>query len=306
MLRILSVLLVLAAAPAAADMVDNCGQPEDPYLRIGGCSNAIASGNWFGRDLAWAYCNRGTAFSAIGHHRRAIQDYSEAIDRDPRHALAYANRGGAYAAVGDYDLALEDLDRAIEIDASLATAYANRGNARVGLGAFDRAEVDYDLALTLEPELTEALYGRGLMRLHLGQPTEAIADFDAVLAVDPQHTEARWQRAVAYDRLAWHAYKEGRPEEALALVSDALAWLPETSGVIETQAHILAALGRIDEALSAFERAMEAGGADRVRAYEEALAGLGFKPGPSTGVYDAAMRNAMRLCLADGCQLAEK
>ncbi len=47
---------------------------------------------------------------------------------------------------------------------------------------------------------------------------------------------------------------------------------PDDERAIDTGAHVLAALGRAGEALAAFERAMQIGGADRVRKYQKALA----------------------------------
>ena len=49
------------------------------------------------------YALRGIVYTSMGNRDRAIQDYDEAIQRDPKNAHAYAARGLAYAMNGDYD-----------------------------------------------------------------------------------------------------------------------------------------------------------------------------------------------------------
>ncbi len=65
-MRILSLIAVVLfvsslAAPARAGMVEDCNQERDPDPRISGCTAVIGSGQWQGKELAWAYFNRGTA-----------------------------------------------------------------------------------------------------------------------------------------------------------------------------------------------------------------------------------------------------
>ncbi|MBK8539507.1 MAG: tetratricopeptide repeat protein [Ardenticatenia bacterium] len=45
-----------------------------------------------------------------------MEDYSRAIELDPKYACAYCNRGDAYAKLGEYQRALKDYSRAIELD----------------------------------------------------------------------------------------------------------------------------------------------------------------------------------------------
>ena len=69
---------------------------------------------------------------------------------------------------------------------------------------------------------------------------------------------------------------------------------------------MLAALGRRNEALGEFERAMRVGGADRVRKYQEALAKHGYYRGAiAGGAYKTQTRAALVACLDAGCRLVE-
>src|SRR6266542_1101227 len=63
-----------------------------------------------------AYFNRGLAKKSIGDDDGAIDDYTRAIEINPRDAAAYNNRGLARYDNGDYDLAFDDYTKAIEIN----------------------------------------------------------------------------------------------------------------------------------------------------------------------------------------------
>ena len=74
-----------------------------------------------------------TAAATLGTNKKdydkAIADYDEAIELDPKDAVAYNNRGVAWYAKNEYDKAIADFNEAIRLDPEDAVAYINRGNA---------------------------------------------------------------------------------------------------------------------------------------------------------------------------------
>ena len=136
LLRILSLIAVVVflsalAAPARAGMVGDCGQQYDRDLQISGCTAAIRSGQWQGKDLAWAYTNRGVAYADLGEYRRAIDDYDQALRLDPGNAIAYTGRANARCRSGHVEAALDDRMQALRLGAfsakDLQTYLRNRG-----------------------------------------------------------------------------------------------------------------------------------------------------------------------------------
>ncbi len=114
-MRVFSLIAVMLlasslAAPARAGMVEDCEQNRDLDRLISGCTAAIRSGQWQGKDLSWAYINRGSAYGILGEYRRAIKDYDEALRLDPDFAGAYYGRGRAYDELGEYRRAIKDYD----------------------------------------------------------------------------------------------------------------------------------------------------------------------------------------------------
>ena len=61
--------------------------------------------------------------------KRALKDYTRAIELDPKSINAYNYRGICYYRMEDYRRAINDYTRAAEIDPKYAIAYNNRGMA---------------------------------------------------------------------------------------------------------------------------------------------------------------------------------
>src|SRR6516164_4340966 len=174
--------------------------------QIVGCSNAIKSGRYTGKDLAAAFNDRGRLLLSrhckwhaglVGPRhprlRRGNQTQSELV-------RAISNRGNAYLAKRQYDRAIQDYDQAIKLDLNEAIPLNNRGNAYYKIGQVDCAIQDFDLAITLNPIFSEALNNRGLAYISKGQYDRAIQDFDQVLKLDPKDADAIRNRAMAIAR----------------------------------------------------------------------------------------------------------
>ena len=73
------------------------------------------------------YFNRGNAYYILGQHQKAIDDYTRAIELDPKLAEAYCNRGIAYSNLGQYQKAIDNFTRAIKLNPKHAFAYYIRG-----------------------------------------------------------------------------------------------------------------------------------------------------------------------------------
>ena len=86
--------------------------------QIVGCSNAIKSGKYTGKDLAAAFNDRGTAYRVTGDFDHAIQDYNQTIKLNPNDATAFYYRGIANGMRGESDRAIQDLSQAIKISES--------------------------------------------------------------------------------------------------------------------------------------------------------------------------------------------
>ena len=85
----------------------------------------------------------------------AIRSYSEAIKRNPKHAVYYSNRATTYMKVREYKLALQDADKCLELDPSYVKGWVRKGMAHHHMKEFYKALEAYDKGLKIDPENPE-------------------------------------------------------------------------------------------------------------------------------------------------------
>ena len=151
-------------------------------------------------DFVEAYNNLGIAYGQRGDYDRAITDYTKAIELNPNYADAYYNRGIAYGQKGSYEYAIVDYTKAIELNSSYTNAYYNRGIAYGQRGDYDRAITDYTKAIELNPNYVGAYNNRGIVYRQKGDYDRAIADCTQAIELKPDLVEAYSNRGLAYEQ----------------------------------------------------------------------------------------------------------
>jgi tetratricopeptide (TPR) repeat protein len=106
----------------------------------------------------WALGKRGYSYLMKKHNRRAIRDFTRAIENDPVYvddsdfSWAHACRAEAYQRAGERERAVEDFNRAIQLKPDFAWAYGRRGYAHWRLGQYRQAIADLEKAVGINPE----------------------------------------------------------------------------------------------------------------------------------------------------------
>jgi tetratricopeptide (TPR) repeat protein len=150
--------------------------------------------------------NRGVVYGLIGNTDKAINDYTAAIELNPKYRSAYCNRGAEYAKKHNYKLAVSDETMAIQLNPKYANAYHNRGSCYAEIGEFEKAIADFSQAIRLNPRSASTFDGRALAYESLGQFGKAMADYDRVIRTAPQDADDYAVRGSAYFKKA--NYKE--------------------------------------------------------------------------------------------------
>jgi tetratricopeptide (TPR) repeat protein len=140
-----------ALSPQQLDWCKNMSDAYSPDLRIQGCTAAIQSGQWSGKNLAWAFTDRCFGYFVKRDYDSALGDCNQAIELDPDNAYPYELRGTAYLGKGDYSHAITDFNKAINLDPKSASAFYNRGNAKRASGDTVGAAADIAHAKQLQP-----------------------------------------------------------------------------------------------------------------------------------------------------------
>ena len=162
-----------------------------------------------------------------GFYREAIENFSRAIELDPKFADAYKRRGDAYSGLAEeeaesdyYNRAIADYNRAIALNPDDASAYSGRGYAFYRQDNFDRAIADFTQAIDLNPGNIGAYGFRGYAFYRQDNFDRAIADFTQVIVLDPDIASAYQDRGDAY-------FQQGEYKLAIADFTQAIDRYPD-------------------------------------------------------------------------------
>jgi tetratricopeptide (TPR) repeat protein len=158
--------------------------------------------------------NRGLAYSLIGNNDKAIDDYSVAIQQNPKHVNPYINRSVEYSEKRNYKLAIRDSTTAIQLNPKFAGAYHNRGAYYAEIGDFDKAIADFSEAIRFTPSAS-TFANRALTYRNIEKSVKAIADYDRVLQITPKDSEDYSARGSAY-------FEKGNYKEAASAFEKSL------------------------------------------------------------------------------------
>jgi len=131
------------------------------------------------------FYRRGQRYALNGDFDHAIEDFSEVIRRDPKHAGALNDRCWARGVIGDLYDAIKDCDQALEIAPNYMDAFDSRGMVNLKLGNLDKSIADYDAALRIDPKHASSLYGRGIAKRRNGNAADGRKDIEAAKEIQP-------------------------------------------------------------------------------------------------------------------------
>jgi hypothetical protein len=139
--------------------------------------------------------NQGTRHTIEKNYLAAIDAYSQAINRSPRHSRYYSDRAIAYSMLNQNDKAMDDVNKAISLDSKNWDAYGSRGYLHLLYGRADPAVDDLTKAIVYgsgSSHRSGALYSeRGQAYEILGSKNAAIQDYRMALAYDSTLSGAR-------------------------------------------------------------------------------------------------------------------
>ena len=247
-------------------------------------------------NAAWAsaYIERGVKQLDQGNDDAAKDLFDEAIKRDSSAAMrieeawanGYIKRGVAFISADNDGDAKASFAKATQHDPSarkraeeaLVEAYIDRGTDLIRNGKEDEADAAFAKALDRNPsvkkrisdEQISASIERGARLIDAGEEQQATITFARALQRDPaasQRIKDAW--AIAYNELAWKSFLElpqdkplgsfPKAEVTLGFALKAVGLAPENAYALDTRGAIYRTMGRIDEALADFDKAIKIG-----------------------------------------------
>jgi tetratricopeptide (TPR) repeat protein len=141
------------------------------------------------------FINRGNARVTKKDYKNAIDDFSKALQLDPRNVTALVRRGAIYAETGDFDRAWRDCNAAFQVDSNHASAFLLRGGLYEQKNNLDSALSDLNRSVELDPTDVEVYVHRAIVYSKQGANEKALADSRSALRLAPDNPQACYNLA---------------------------------------------------------------------------------------------------------------
>jgi len=161
------------------------GRPEDALHDY---SRAIMLGK--GQVNPIVFYHRAIAFQTLDRYEDALQDLSEALERDPSLLRGRRQRGGVYRCLGQYSLAKSDLDTVLQQNPDDLEARLQRAFLSIELEEFRLALTDLLYADSQGMKDPYLLLYLAYVHFRLGRVSDALAVNDRLIHQFPGRLQA--------------------------------------------------------------------------------------------------------------------
>lgn len=138
------------------------------------------------------FTNRGMSNYESGNNREALDDFNEAILRNPKETVALRYRGLIKEKLNHVEEAIDDYSIATSIDPEYDKAYVDRGRVKHKLGRYKLAIWDFNEAIRINPYNAKAFEDRGKAKIESGDVLSGNEDIKKA-----RQLRDRWEIGVA-------------------------------------------------------------------------------------------------------------
>ncbi|KAJ2071133.1 TOM (translocase of outer membrane) complex component [Coemansia sp. S155-1] len=196
----------------------------------------------------------------------ALQDYAKGITSIDKAVAAIEEAGTTdgvlraddiYSLSGMFcflksslDMSAARLDKALELNPRHVRSLLRKANLFTEKRDLDMVSQLLELACEVEPENAEAFFQKGQVDFLKQDFVEAAKNYERAAGLDPDFVYPRIQLGVVQ-------FKIGKMQDALATFKDAMERFPTRSDLYNYYGEVLAEQGGPDDAITAFEKAVE-------------------------------------------------
>jgi uncharacterized protein (TIGR02145 family) len=205
----------------------------------------------FGQS-AYEYFVKGSSKNGMGDYKGAIDDYTKAIELDPKIEFFYNYRGNTYDSLKKSDEAFADYAKAIELNPKYVDPYINRGILKYKVKDYHGAIADFNKTIEIFPEIKNysLYYYRGLAKYKLQNYGGAIADFTRASEIRPKIKEPYYYKELAIIEM-------GDTTDAIEYYSKAIKLDPENVLLYNYRGNTYDSLHYSDNAIADYTKAIE-------------------------------------------------
>lgn len=131
------------------------------------------------------YINRAAIFSLLGQKKKAIEDYSNALQINKYLEDVYLKRGELLIDVRQLPFAIQNNYELLKVYPNNVKAYINLGFIYLNTQAYGKALGSLNKAILLNPKSYLAYYNRGLLFKTLGEYQNSLKDFEKAYVLNP-------------------------------------------------------------------------------------------------------------------------
>ncbi len=230
--------------------------------KLSGADEAKVTKNYTANREAYKFYMRGRFYwnkRTAENIRKAIEQFKEAVDKDPNYALAYVGLADCYAISQEYlgtptsealPQAKAYANRALEIDDSLGEAHTTLGLINRSLWNWAEAEKEFKRAIELNRNYPTAHHWYCRFLRAMGRPDEALAEIKRANELDPLSGVILGNLVQVYLQL-------GEVDAAFEQCRKAIELYPNYPGLHNSLSYVYLKQGRTAEALAEAQKAVE-------------------------------------------------
>jgi tetratricopeptide (TPR) repeat protein len=226
---------------------------------------------------AYSFLRAGMANERTGNYPAAVKAYERGLEVEPENVELLNSLGFALFQQGESEEAVIALEKALKVDPAHWKAHNNMALASIDIGELELAEAHYRESLAIEPQ--PAIYNDlGFVLERQGLPHEAADMYRKSLALEPESVTAHYNLAAylarsgefaeaeghfraaletdpstqAYTGLGVVLWQQGRADEAIASLQDAIEAAPDNAAAYDHLANIFVQQGKFEEAVQTY------------------------------------------------------
>ncbi len=201
-------------------------------------------------EIVEAYVLLGNFHRGESRFEDAVEEYRQALERNPEHREALYSLALAYKELGDYGAARLGLEQAAALDPRNGKVLWQTADLEMRQGHFQAAEAPLLQALRLDLDKPRFLLKLGECYLELGREKDALRRLDEALNLNTRLLTANYSRGLAFEGL-------GQPAAASAAYQAELALNQEAFRARFNLAKLLLKEGQAAKAIQLFRQTVE-------------------------------------------------
>jgi len=141
--------------------------------RVQGKRKKAEEESYLSDELSEVSKAKGNEFFKGGKWQAAIEEYTEALKRNPKNYKVYSNRAACYSKLMSWGQGLDDCNKCIEMDATFVKAYIRKGKIQHFLKNYMKALQTFDEGLKLDPTCTDLIQARSNTMQKINQENQS-------------------------------------------------------------------------------------------------------------------------------------